>query len=634
MPAMLRIDELAVVTPSNRFPYVFATGINTVVGEVGSGKSSLLELIKYALGGNGILTPAVQEGVRRVVLTAQIGSSRVVLDRGVGDRTVRALAIDGTPIEELAVGHTPKMRNVSSFLLGLLDLPELRVTNVKPTKKSQPLSFFDIYAYCYVPQAEIDRSIVNHLDNLTRAKRVGAFELLMGLTDDTVSAARVRLGQLKDAIAEASQPLATIDQFLKSASTPTEEELHRRRADAQQCLAEAESQLETLRSASLSATAQSAELRERLVATVRQARTVAERVQELEAAAAERRHLAAELASDLTRLDRADAAGGVLGDIAYVQCPRCFQALSPERFSSDLCYVCGQPDIVLEQRPDKVATSERQRIASLQSELRDLDEAGEKELDEVLVRHRTLGIVLSEIELELDRQTRDLVSPHYEALEAASAAAARARVELDEADRLLELWRQRGAYLERVESLKRDAAATSLDMEVAAERLASRRQRVTDLSEIFDEIIQELQMPWYEPGAHIDSKSYLPIVNGASIEDLGSGGMKMMTNVAYHLALLTYGLSEGLGTIPDLLILDSPRKNLGATDEDQAHAEAFYRWIAALTRAYEGRFQLIVADNDPPPAETPVAQSIELSHESPLVRDLEHPGGDVATIGV
>ena len=48
--------------------------------------------------------------------------------------------------------------------------------------------------------------------------------------------------------------------------------------------------------------------------------------------------------------------------------------------------------------------------------------------------------------------------------------------------------------------------------------------------------------------------------------------------------------------------------------------------------AYKGQFQLIIADNDDPPANTPLSTHLRLSHAGPLVRDLPHPG-EVETIG-
>lgn len=634
MAAHLKINGLSVVTPQNRFEYAFSSGINSIVGEVGSGKSSLLELVKYALGGGGVLTPAVQAGVRRVVLRAELGEERVILEREIGDGMVHVLEADGTLAERVSTRPRKDFRTASAFLLDALGLPELRVTNARPTKKSQPISFYDVYGYCYVSQAEIDRSVVGHLDPLRRSKRVGTFELLMGLTDDVVSSARVRLGQLGDELAEAKQPVETIDRFMAAAEAPTEEQLFHRRSEATETLAHARSELEKLRLASLSVTARSANLRSTLAVTLRESKEITFRIRELEEALAARRQLAAELDSDEARLGRATAAHDVLGSIEFVQCPRCMQAVGSHRASDQQCYLCMQPEPPPDAgQTDTAELSERRRIASLRAELEELDSDDLAELNRLRVDQDRYTMVLAEIERELDHQTHEFVSPRYEAIEDASASAARAQVELEESEHLLRLWAERSLAHERVARLRSAIEEVEREIQVASNRLAARRHRIVELSEIFDEVIRELKMPWYDEGSYIDSRTYLPVVNGVSLEDLGSGGMKMMTNVAYHLAILTYGLSEGLRTIPNLLIIDSPRKNLGTTEEDQAHANAFYRWISALTGAYEGQFQIVIADNDRPPSDTPISTSIELSHRAPLVKDLEHPGGAVETIG-
>jgi hypothetical protein len=635
MSVRLEVSDLTLVTPSNRFSYSFDLGMNVVVGEIGSGKSSLLELIKFALGGNASLTPAVRQGVRRVVLSIRIGNSSLVFEREIGGRTLRATESDGTPIETLSVARSNTYRRSSDFLLDALDLPHLRVTNVNPSARSQPLGFFDLYAYCYVPQSEIDRSIVNHLDNLTRQKRVGAFEVLLGLTDESASENRVKLGQLNDEMAAARGPLAAIDEFLARTDTPSAEQLQRQQEELRSARNAAEIQLKGLRTETFSQiqTDAATALRNQLIEASRNEERVVARIHQLEAEEAQRRQLDADLEGELQRLARSTSASELLGGIAYAQCPRCLQRLSRDRFPADQCYVCGQSDVDGDDQIAETIEAEIHRIEALRLETQTLTTENEEEVSEqqrlqIQIRHH-----IDRLNADLDLQTREFVSPRYEAIESAAADRARSDAILEEIERSLRLWGERERLVEGVRVLEQTVVRTQLALDEATNRLSQRRGRIVDLSDVFDEIVQSLDMPWYSQGAYIDAQTYLPMVNGVSIENLGSGGMKMMTNVAYHLALLTFGLSTNLDSMPNLLIIDSPRKNLGVSEEDQAHAEAFYRWISALTQAYEGRFQLIVADNDPPPAGTPVTHRIDLSHNQPLVRDLEHPGEGVVTLG-
>ena len=54
------------------------------VGPVGVGKTSLFELIKYALGSDGVLSRAVLEIGRRVVLDIELQTGRFELSRSLG----------------------------------------------------------------------------------------------------------------------------------------------------------------------------------------------------------------------------------------------------------------------------------------------------------------------------------------------------------------------------------------------------------------------------------------------------------------------------------------------------------------------------------------------------------------------
>ena len=104
-----------------------------------------------------------------------------------------------------------------------------------------------------------------------------------------------------------------------------------------------------------------------------------------------------------------------------------------------------------------------------------------------------------------------------------------------------------------------------------------------------------------------------------------------MVNVAYHLALLTVALAHHDSAFPSLLLIDTPRKNLGA-GYDQTYAQRIYRQIRALADAYGNGFQLIIADNDPPSIDLGRARPIRLDYERPLITGVEHPGPNVVPV--
>lgn len=637
MSVRIRIHSVVLVTPQNRFEYSFSDGINAITGEIGSGKSTLLELAKYGFGGSADLRPAVIEGVRRVVVDATIGRTRHRFARDIRGTSVEILDSDGEVSETLSVNVRKNGVRAADYLLDLLDWPQLRIASKRTPGRSQPISFFDLFAYCYVPQTEIDRSVVFHLESVRQPKRIATFELLLGLTNEEVEQARVDIGGIEQDLADRRRHLETIDAFLSQGGTPSEEQLIAQRNRATDSISEADDRLAAAQAVVDAATTSMERTRAELADAVAALHSAEGQLRDLDAELGERRRLADQIRAGLTRLERAGAAAHILGGIEYRQCPRCMQSVDPERFDESTCYVCGQPEPEGRAEelssPDPAVQRERIRLLALEAEIAELDEDARREHVTLEELRQTTARRIDSAEGELADQSRQQLSPAIEALRTASADRATSEESVRQIDIQLETWAERSRLAQPVLELEGRLDARKADLQRELDVAANRRVRVSELSDLFDEIIQELDMPWYEPGAHIDARTYLPVVNGVDIKDLGSGGMKMMTNVAYHLALLTYGLANRIDTIPDLLIIDSPRKNLGSTPEDQAHAQAFYRWVTALVDSYNGQFQIIIADNDDPPAGTPLSTHLRLSHAEPLVRDLPHPGEGVETIG-
>lgn len=268
---------------------------------------------------------------------------------------------------------------------------------------------------------------------------------------------------------------------------------------------------------------------------------------------------------------------------------------------------------------------ERRRLEALVGEVKDLAAQDQRSLDNALARQSALEVAVHELELEVDERTRSYVSPRFELISDLSGELVQAEARQHEIQQALGLWERHRAIVAEVSELERQYSDAEAELQSNRAILDARRERVIEFSTIFDEIVRDIRPPWYESAA-VDSKTYLPIVNGGPFEKL-SGGEKTVINVSYQLALLTFALSSRVTLLPALLILDTPRKNMGV-HFDQALAERLYQRIGALADAYSGTFQMIVADNDPPPVAVRTSASIVLSHEHPLIPGVEHPGAD------
>lgn len=635
MTTTLRIDHVGFEAEAGEAVYRFGAGLNVIHGETGSGKTSLLEALKYGLGGNAILSPAVRQGVRRVRVGIRLGESRYEFQRNVGASIITVSDLDGTLVEELSATRRKDLRFAGDFLLDACGLPSVRLAS-KKSFRSESISFWDFYAYCYVPQSEIDRSVVGHLDPFRDRKRKAVFELLLGLTTERIEQLRVEINELRESLRSKEQELSAVTSFLESLDLPSRIVLQERQEEARARLSELEGRLDSLREEGRRATQFASERQAKLREILAEATRYAERIAELEAGIDQRMEHRFELESDRERLSRTGAAANILGTLDFRQCPRCLQAVDPGRYGELACYLCGQeePQVHVGEgsRQEQERRWEVERVDELLGEVDEMLEMDRRELREAQGQRRALESAARELSGDLDKASEAYVSPKFDEITAVSSEIGSLRGEITRLDESLETWGRKDRIAEDIADLEGGLSSLSSELEEEQRRGAQAHERLDELSGIFDEIVRELEMPWYDQPAYVDPNTYLPMVNGVAMDNLSSGGMKMMANIAYHMALLTLGLSRRDTRIPSLLVLDSPRKNLGATAPDQFHAGQFYRWIGTLVAAHQDRSQIIIADNDPPLQGVPISEEIRVSHDSPTVPGLPHPGEGVDVI--
>src|SRR6476659_631435 len=95
MTTRFQYRDLTLYGGKDHHTYTFEPGVNVIVGPVGSGKTSLLELLKYTLGGDGTLSPAVQDSVVSSAVKVEFDRETIVLTRHLGSSSVEAYQPDG-----------------------------------------------------------------------------------------------------------------------------------------------------------------------------------------------------------------------------------------------------------------------------------------------------------------------------------------------------------------------------------------------------------------------------------------------------------------------------------------------------------------------------------------------------------
>lgn len=213
--------------------------------------------------------------------------------------------------------------------------------------------------------------------------------------------------------------------------------------------------------------------------------------------------------------------------------------------------------------------------------------------------------------------SKDYINPNIEQIEYFN-------YEIGKKNRLiLELQKDMKMFeeVERYQQLIKDKDASiqilKANIKALSENTVDKQELLNDLSQEFERILKAFEYPKLNT-AYIDEKRYLPYVRGRKYDDIGSLAGVTLITMAYYLTVMLVGTSAEF-CHPNLLIIDSPRKNLGAQaakNEDEEFKDekifnAIIKYLYEIAEAKKDDIQLIVVNNGYPeflPAECIVAE--------------------------
>ncbi|WP_380282464.1 hypothetical protein [Kitasatospora purpeofusca] len=633
MAVHLRFIALTVTTADTEKTYRFDGPATVVSGASGTGKSSLLMLLKHAVGGKAMLTPAVRNHVHSVRAEIVVGEQHMVLKRTINDNQTDH--VDVLDPEILTLRRTLPLRagapreSLSALLLEALNFPRESIPTSREGKSTtRDLTFVDLFTYVYREARGIDREVVGHLDTWFKPARAHLFKLMFGLTDSTVLELARLLGLLKEQLRAKTAEYENVQRFLAAADPRTDEELRAELANLRDMLQRADSALAALRHELAENSAADAVLRQELREAVESARQAAQDVLAAQELLEAREAVVAQIEVDLSRLERSATAIEKLSPFDFVVCPRCMQRLNARPVPDDHCLVCLQPDPADDDVDPAAIQQTRSALEQQLQDARAVLAADAEVLQTAQERVQQADFLARTLRRQLDAQTRDMVAPRFEAIADASARAATLRASIDAVSQLRDYWARARAIDQAVRDIKERRARATTDKKARTAELAAREGLVTDLSRNFNSMVADLRpAPWIE-SATIDPATYLPLINGGSFETLQAdgGGIVTCINVAYSLTLLEFGITHHDVLVPSLLIIDSPRKASGTNTDDQERGRRIYHRLQALAETYGPRIQLIIADNDSAPIPSDTFGKIELDYVHPMVPGVLHPG--------
>lgn len=194
------IHRLILVGHRKNYVIPFYPGVNIIYGDSATGKSSILELISYLLGGSNFLyEEEIESSVKYAALEVNLGASLYTIKRDIFDtsRLIEVYKSNFDNIDQFFPKKFSPKYSINSpdgfyldFLMQELGLPSIRIRQA-PTQADSTmvrLSFRDIFKFCHLDQDTIgSKNILDAANPIVSLKNKETFKYFFNLLDTNIS---------------------------------------------------------------------------------------------------------------------------------------------------------------------------------------------------------------------------------------------------------------------------------------------------------------------------------------------------------------------------------------------------------------------------------------------------------------
>lgn len=606
MKKRLKIESLVLIGTRKNYTVNFHDGFNLISGHTSTGKTSILEMIDYALGAKSHKSYIeIGNSCSHVELIIIIGDEKFRIRRELFNFKAPVVVEDWREEKEkylffnryeIDVPSNPK--SLSAFLIEKLGLANITISG-------QAFSFRDIFKYCYIKQTEIDNEDILEEKNWTKDfKRRATFEIIFNIYDNSLEEYKRALEERKQEAHDLALQIMGIQDFLKTVDIVDSEACKELVKSIQKEVAELSARLSEIKKGKGNMSSEAIALRRQIDEIKSKLADLDEKHRDQQQYLKKLRLLYNQYLSEVDKKELAIQGYLTFNQYEFLFCPNCLRPIARSE-NAEVCCLCGS-----EKSDDTAETlilkSEIAVLKRKANELLKFIEVEDGKYDAIIHETHELRSALSEAEIELHHLSQGYLDPLMEQIEYINYEIGlknRRLFELEknskmfqEVDRLSEVFKKKENSIELLKSNIKALSANAVDKQALIEQLSS----------TLHDILEAFEYPKLST-AYIDDKRYLPFVRGKKYDDIGSLAGVTLITMAYYMTLLIVG-SAGEYNHPNLLIIDSPRKNLGAQntgddDEEFKDEKIFNSTIRYLYNTAEIRkadIQMIVVNNGYP----------------------------------
>jgi hypothetical protein len=615
------------------------TRLSYFYGKVGAGKSSIAKLIDYCLGGEFKLTPALQQyGFIGSQLDVEMESGRLEIYRNWKASNIRTrwipqdepLAVSDRLVTPRKSGKNDSNETISDLIFRLAGTSAVKVSKSKTGVSTDltTISLRDLLWYCYIDQQDIDSTFFNLTDSAPwiANKSADVLRLILGMHN-------ARIQQLEHEIDTIKKLRVQAEDYLRSlqiALTETEAgdtntliaNILRLQENSTALTLEIEKEQQLLKEKTVSGATE--ELRRACQEISVTIITLEKNIEGLRTKLDSDAKQLNEISGLSLKFDRASSAKDIFANVDYKVCPRCTQHL-PER-EPDYCVVCGQTE------PTMVASEDlelaKADIDVRANELKEINSIQQQNIELLQSQRKTLVSELYKREVELNKALSEYDSAYLSTIILKQKQLGANAQQVTYLSKLLSIARKADENKVTIGLLKiRESELKKVLKEAKEEDNSAKILR--RLEKYFLDVLISVRFPGLTQNSQvtISSKNFKPELNNTSLtegasrvvatfDNISSGGKMSIFKACFAIAIHRITLEEG-SFLPDLLIIDSPMKNISER-ENQELFESFYQMIYALAANEMYSTQFILIDKElVAPADKDLLSEFSVRHMTP-----------------
>ncbi|AKS07090.1 AAA family ATPase [Pseudomonas trivialis] len=606
----LVVHRLILMGINGTYESNFKTGLNIIRGSMDSGKSTILHMINYCLGGSNkkILYEEVKAKVRTIFLEVSFNGKVFTIERSLREQRT-AVKVFSCSYEDradvfpqfMAADSTGAMPDgwLSDFILEQLGIARVKIKEslVRVNADEDRLSFRDLMKLMFLKQTEVGSdALLDYKNQVVFIKNVAVQKFVYNIHDERMASLQTQRKLESDILRQLKSTQETLSKFLKDVGVPLDEFAFGDKIDnAKQLIQDLDDAVEKVK----------VDFAFNSVASIELRKTIGLLRSELD----EKNRNVIAIKKRITDFSKLKSTYRIeLDNIQLSKLARPFLSNTPIE-KTIACPMCSTDlpiatQAIPEEEIDAVERSVNNKLSGLDDTIKN-----------ALERAGVLQSEASALELQIQQHTQlfdtnnlSSLSPLISMIETAEKAKVQAHVDLASLKKNLSIYRKYGETQEKINSKQSVISNLDLLIKDIEAGLTGVQEIIAKLKGTFSRYMESSGVQNVHGISY--SNQFVPSFRNMSYYDHLSGGVRTVMSIGIYITRLSYAL-EASCNIPPFLMIDTPGQNIGrkrSSDDndsvsDPAIYEKIYSQLLNVVNLAEDKSipcQIIVVDNDFP----------------------------------